>query len=91
MPAVSLAVEASRRDPGVQVGGVMRADLEDVADVQPQQELHPGVVGHLHVADAPQFLPRLGVGSERLAEVRVALRTRSPPWSACRWSPGRGR
>ena len=72
VPAVRLAVQAARRDAGVVVGRVHRADLEDVRDVQAQQLLHARLAGHVDVARAPQLVPRADVAPERLLEVRVA-------------------
>jgi hypothetical protein len=58
VPAVCLAVEAARRDTGVQVGRMRRADLQDVVDVETEQELDPVVVRDEHVAGLPQLFPR---------------------------------
>ena len=58
MPAVRLPVQAAGGQPGIEVGGVPGADLQDVRDVQPQQQLHALVSGHPHVAHPPQLLPR---------------------------------
>jgi hypothetical protein len=70
--AVGLAVEAPGRDAGVEVGGVRGADLQDVGDVQPQQELDPLVVGNPHVAELPQLVPGPRVALEGLVVRRVA-------------------
>ena len=39
VPAVGLAVQPARGHPGVEIGGMRRADLEKVRDVQPEQQL----------------------------------------------------
>ena len=68
VPAVGLAVQAPGRDAGVEVGGVRRADLEDVRDVQPEQELDPIVFRDPHVAELPELVPRPRVALEGLLE-----------------------
>src|SRR5258707_15011528 len=78
MTPVRLAVEAAGGYPGVPVCRVAAADLEDVADVQPQQELHPVVAGHADVASLPQLIPGRGVALERLAQAGRAQRRLSP-------------
>ena len=74
VPAIGLAVESAGGHPGVEVGGVTGADLQDVRDVQPQQQLHALVSRHPHVAYPPQLVPCRGVALERSGEVGVAGR-----------------
>ena len=76
VPPVSLTVEAAGRHSGVQVGGVMRAHLQDVADVQPQQQLHAVVAWHADVAHPPELVPGRLMPRERLFEAGVAQRRR---------------
>ena len=72
VPAVRLAVEPAGGHAGVVVGGVARADLQDVRDVQAQQQLDALVARAADVADlatappTPRAWPR-----ERLVEGRV--------------------
>src|SRR5215207_2274301 len=50
VPAVGLAVKAAGRNPGVEVGRVRRADLQDVGNVQADQKLNTLVPGDPDVA-----------------------------------------
>ena len=72
VPAIGLAVETARRDAGVVMRGEARADLQDVRDVQPQQELGAFVARKADVADLPELLPRPRVTGEGLVERGIA-------------------
>jgi hypothetical protein len=80
VPAIGLAVEASRRDTGVPVGRVARTDLQDVGNVEAQQELDAIVPRQPHVARTPQLIPGPFVTLERLGEPGIATggRPRAP-------------
>src|ERR687890_135480 len=73
VPAVSLAVKAAGRNPGVEVGRVRRADLQDVGNVQADQKLNTLVPGDPHVAGGPQLVPRPCVMVEGLGERLAAV------------------
>ena len=62
--AVGLAVDPSGGDAGVEIGGVGRTRLQDVADVDAQEMLGLVVAEHLHVARLPKPVPRLAVVRE---------------------------
>src|SRR6266566_9262630 len=74
MAPVRLAVQTAGGNPGVQICRVARADLQDVRDVEPQQELLPLVPREAKIADAPQLLPSRPMPAERLRERWRALR-----------------
>ncbi len=76
MPPVGLAVEAAGRYPGVQVGSVMRADLDDMADMQLQQQLNAVVTRHADITHPPQLVPGRRVTGERFLEAGVTQRRR---------------
>jgi len=62
------------RHPGVEIGRVRRANLEQVRAVQSQQQLDLLISGHAAVARPPQFFPGCVVAVERRREVTVAGR-----------------
>src|SRR5205807_3713239 len=72
MPAVGLAVEPSGRHPGVQIGDVSRADLQDVRGVEPQEQLNARLSRQAKIARPPQFGPSSLMARERQSEISVA-------------------
>src|SRR5262249_24233688 len=64
VPEVGFAVRPAGRHPGVEVGGMPRAHLEKLCDVQPEQQLKLPVSGQAQVARPPQFTPRRAVALE---------------------------
>ena len=55
--SVGLPVQSAGRQPGVEIRGMNGAHLQHVGDVQPEQQLHALVSGHLHVANLPELIP----------------------------------
>lgn len=68
MPAVRLSVQAPRRHPDIQLGGVLREGLEEVEEVQTQNPA--GLSGDLQLGLPPQVLPGAAVRRAQLPEVR---------------------
>ena len=77
MSAVGLAVESPGRNPGIDVGCVPRAHLQQMAGVQAQQPLHLVVRLHPQVAHPPELLPARPMPRELGLEVPAAARRRA--------------
>jgi hypothetical protein len=82
MSAVGLSVEPAGRNPGIDVGRVTGAHLQQMTGVQVQQTLHLLIRWHLQVRHPPELLPRrpmpreLGLEAPRASRRRAGLRKR---------------